>query len=213
MKRIVLGVATAAVVSAAVFAGIAGGVPKEIQFTDTPAKFTPRSTAGPVDPRVAAQSGAEFAWLGPGTTDPHNVREDSRLFRSGDPDVNVDEFQLDISAGRYHYYCEVHGSAAGGMDGVVRVRPRVQTSPAGTGVIWADDAAEASHRFKVQYRRKGTTKWKTWKPATKRTSALFGPVPAGASRKYQVRARTFVKGQEERRSGWSPKVTFARGTG
>jgi len=212
VKRIVPGV-LCMIAAAAItpFASAGGGGPFAIQFTDDPAVFAPKAATTTVDRAPAGAGGAEFAWLGPGTTDEHNVRQDDRLFRSGPASEDFHEYQTDISAGRYHYYCELHGSPSGGMAGTVRVRPAIE----GAFVRWADSASEANQRFAVEFRKQGARKWKTWKRATKAARLKFGarnkPVNVQPGRKYEVRVRTFLASNKKKRSGWSPVVSFDPG--
>ena len=215
MKRIVrivsVGAAAGALlVSAQALAGPGPVVQQEITFGDS--FFKPAKP-----PPFGVSSGArEVAWLGPDTDLPHNIHQDKRLFRSGPPSTTVDEYQTDIAAGRYHYYCQVHGSKSGGMDGVLKIRPRFSASgPDTIGIFWADSEAEAKHRYRVEFRRAAANRWKVWKKGTAQTGDVFGadgdPVNANPNREYQVRVRTFVKGNKERRSGWSPRLTFQVG--
>jgi hypothetical protein len=215
MKRIVriVGVGAAAgalLASAQALAGTAPVVQQEITFGDS--FFSPAKPP----PFGISQGAREVAWLGPAETNlPHNVHQDNRLFRSGPPSTTVEEYQTDIAAGKYHYYCQVHGSKAGGMDGVLKIRPvQVATGPESTGIVWADSEAEAKHRYRVEFRRVGGNRWKVWKKSTAQTGDVFGdgdPINANPDRQYQVRVRTFVKGDKQRRSGWSPKLTFSVG--
>ena len=164
-----------------------------------------------VPSETVTQGAIEIRWFGD-TGGPHSVRQDDRLFSSGAPDSPFGTFDQDISAGSYHYYCTVHGSPRGGMDGVVRVRPSPEPGDGDSALVfWADPAAEARHRFTVQFRRKAASarRWKTWKAASKRISGDFGarnvPINARPGITYEVRARTFVKGARDRRSGFSPR--------
>lgn len=212
MKRIVrmAGVGVALAV-AGVAVALAGPLPQQqIQFGDS--YFSP---ANP--PAFNASAGTrEVAWIGPDTSLPHNVHQDKRLFRSGDPSADFHEYQTDIAAGRYHYYCQAHGSKAGGMDGTIKIRPSVSAAgPDTIGINWADSEAEAKHRYRVEYRRVGGNRWKVWKKGTAQPDGVFGaggdPVNAAPDREYQVRVRTFVKGKKKKRSGWSPRLTFEVG--
>src|SRR5262245_10354351 len=138
MKRIVPGALCVIAAAVVVPLASAGGAPTEITFTDDPAEYSPENASATVNPLTTGTGGEEFVWVGPGTLDEHNVREDNRLFRSGPASEDFHEYHTDISAGRYHYYCEVHGSKSGGMAGTVRVRPAIE----GAFVRWADPAAE-----------------------------------------------------------------------
>jgi plastocyanin len=211
MKRIVriMGGAVAATAAVGAAVAVGGGPPaQQIDFGDS--FFSPRN-APAVD---ISAGGKEVAWIGPNTDLPHNIHQDRRLFHSGPPSTTVDEYQTDIAAGKYHYYCQVHGSRSGGMDGVVRIEPEALAGDGESVTIrWADVNAEAKHRYRVEFRRAGANKWKVWKKGTAQTQGQFGandkPVNANPNRDYQVRARTFVKGNKKRRSGWSPPVAFA----
>src|SRR5215204_5177771 len=56
----------------------------------------------------------------------HNVRQDKKLFYSGRlTESNPDGFTVTPSAGKFHYYCELHGSLSGGMAGTLKVRPEI----------------------------------------------------------------------------------------
>jgi plastocyanin len=209
MKRIVLGGSAAAALAAAALATSAGaGAPATplVNFDDD--SFDPRQvTTGvrPADPEIVWQRG--------GTLLEHDVRQDDSLFRSGPPSPDYDGHADEVAAGKYHYYCTVHGSEAGGMDGVLRVEPSVASgSRQSVRIAWADRDAERKHRYDVQFKLERTPRWRTWMRATKRPRGRFGarnePVNLKPGRAYSVRARTFVKGKRDRRSGWSPVVSF-----
>jgi plastocyanin len=207
LKRIVRACAAgAAVALAALAAPATAGGPLQIEFGED--FFAP----GNPPSQSVSQSGDEVVWVGPDAEDEHNVNQDSRLFRSG-PVNDIAEYHEDIAAGRYHYYCEAHGSLAGGMDGVVKIRPVALVSSGDSArVFWADSEAENGHRYRVEFRREGARKWKVWKRSTAKTRGEFGkgnaPVNANPNQEYQVRVRTFVKNQPSRRSGFSPVLTF-----
>jgi plastocyanin len=208
MKRIVLAsTAVVAAIAAALAASAGAGTPTEVVTFDDDS-FDPRETTVGV-----TSAGPEIAWERAETNLEHDVRQDDRLFRSGPPSPDYDGHADEIAAGKYHYYCTVHGSRAGGMDGVLRVEPKV-TPGSGQSfrVAWADRDAEAKHRYEVEFRVEGTSRWRTWQRGTARASGKFGarnkPVDVKPGRAYELRARTFVKGKKERRSGWSPVVAF-----
>jgi plastocyanin len=157
-----------------------------------------------------------FVWGpgGSGTNNFHNVRQDDRLFRSGDPKTN-DDFGVGPSAGSYHFFCEVHGSRSGGMDGVIRVRPALDGAPAGRPftVIWASSSNDQSgDAFDVRYKR-GDGKWKTWKNDTEKFQAVFGrndrPERVRSDAVYRFQARSEKASNPSRRSDWSPKLTVS----
>ena len=142
-------------------------------------------------------------------TGPHNVVQNKRLFDSGPATESFSAFEVQLSAGSYGYYCTLHGSPAGGMRGVVRAKPRVVPIDANEQrVIWSNSQARTGNRYRVQYRREGTTKWKDWRKSTKSFNGVFGrnakPAALAPSKRFEVRARSFRKGNPKRRSGWSP---------
>jgi plastocyanin len=207
MKRIVRATVAASFVLAVPAAAPAGADsrPAEIEFGSN--FFTP-AHAGPVDVR---QFGLESVWVTSGPNADHNVREDSRLFRSGAPGKGH-EFREEISAGSWHYYCEVHGSILGGMDGTIDVRPVVSHRDGHSALVrWADNDSESGDRYEVEWRVKDK-RWQTWKESTVEQKLEFGgsgsPVAADPDRTYEVRARSFAADHPSRRSGLSPAVAF-----
>jgi plastocyanin len=174
--------------------------------------FSPDQLVGNVN------SDHRFQWSwGAGTTTAHNVRQDSKLFYSGEPSDTNPPFSVSASAGRYHYYCEVHGSKAGGMDGEVAVRPKLGSPKGKQGVEyvfvvqWATEDAQTGNQFDVQY-KVGSGDWKFWKKNTSKLEGLFGgngkPVTVKDGKTYRVRARTEKASNPDKRSGWSPPLIF-----
>jgi hypothetical protein len=159
-------------------------------------------------------SGTSFHWSnGGGSTRAHNVRQDAKLFYSGGPTTGSINFSIRASAGTYHYYCELHGSATEGMAGVVKVRPISLAAPDGLPftVSWAlggTTPTNTGNQFDVQYRVGTTTTWKVWKNDTSARSGVFGqngqPVQVQSGRIYQFRARSQKSTNPNQPSGWSP---------
>jgi plastocyanin len=145
----------------------------------------------------------------------HNVRQDKQLFRSGDPTTDDSTtFTRRFSAGIFHYYCEVHGSPTGGMDGVVRVRPVTSDGPAGLPftVEWATAGSNTGGAFDVQY-RVGSGDWIDWKTDTIESSDVFGeaddPVAVESGVTYRFRARSQKSVIATAKvSRYSPKSSF-----
>lgn len=141
---------------------------------------------------------AGWRWGMSGSTgEAHNVREDHKLFYSGEPTTSSDDFDINASAGTFHYYCELHGYPGGGMDGVLRVKPQVNPfgspGPGKAQVIWAGGTTTGS-RFDVKF-RVDHHRWKVWKNDTSTTDGVFGrgdrPVNYVPSRHtYWVRVRS-----------------------
>lgn len=140
----------------------------------------------------------------------HSVTQVDRLFRLPPTREPID-FMLRFSAGTFPYFCEIHGSPARGMDGIVRVTPESDTDPVGANfdVRWAsDEGLETGELFDVRYRRQGASKWKRWFRNTSLDQAEFGlanePERAVAGRTYEFSARSKSGEDPRKRSGWSP---------
>lgn len=181
--------------------GPAQAVTKDVEVRDN--AFDPRRT------RVV--TGGSVRWMrAAGSVNPHNVREDGGLFRSGAPTSGAIDFTVAFSAGTFHYYCEVHGSPSGGMDGLVRVPVKIKPAPAGPPfrVIWATKGSETGSRYDVKYRA-GDGPWKRWKRNASGKRAVFGkkgrPERVSTGVTYSFRARSK---EGAARSRWSPKRSF-----
>ena len=168
-------------------------------------------------PPDATNLAFHFAWDPDGdqqTNHRHNIRQDDGFFDSGHPKKSGQFNVLLPSAGKFHYYCEVHGSKSGGMDGVIRKYVYRNTAPVPNQsqlIWWGSEDGPARYRHDVQF-RVGDGRWRTWKTDTKAVKGNFGahnePVDGKPGKIYAVRART-QKGQDEsKRSGWSPAFTF-----
>jgi plastocyanin len=160
---------------------------------------------------VGNQVGDTVRWFNDGmTAASHNVREDGELFRNGDPTNGPIDFPVVFSAGTFHYYCEVHGSESGGMDGLVRIPLRITRPPDGLRftVRWATQASETGSVYDVQF-RVGSGDWRRWKRDTSALSGVFGrnrnPVRVRDGVRYSFRGRS----QEgDAVSRWSPVRSF-----
>jgi plastocyanin len=171
-----------------------------------------------------------WVWEDQPTARQHNVRQDRRLFRSGDPVMDpAAPFFLSASAGTHHYYCEVHGSRDGGMEGRIRVRPAALPPELDRSFVvrWAiggealRDVGAAGRwgsqgptvtgdRFDVRFKVEDGD-WRTWRTDTSKVEARFGrddnPVHVGIGKTYRFRARSQQGPSPDRRSGWSPRLT------
>jgi len=189
------------------YASVASAAATEIQV-----KNDFYSPAAPAARNLA--SGTSFHWSnGGGTTRAHNIRQDAKLFYSGGPTRGSINFSIRASAGTYHYYCELHGDATGGMAGVVQVRPITLAAPDGLPftLAWAlsgTAATNTGNQFDVQYRVGTTGTWKVWKNDTSARSGVFGqnglPVQVQSGGIYQFRARSQKATNPNQPSGWSP---------
>jgi plastocyanin len=184
----------------------AGAAPRQIVADDD--FFAPKRP-----PARNFQAGPSFRWSDvAGPNNPHNVRQDDRLFRSGNPTEGVN-FAINASAGSYHYYCELHGTRQLGMTGVVKVRP-VALFDSLIGEIevqWADANTDTGSRFDVRY-RVDQRKWKTWRNDTPSFHAAFGhndnPVDYRPNRHtYKIEVRS-ERRRVKKRSDWSPALTL-----
>jgi hypothetical protein len=207
MKRIVRATGAAVFACAALAAGSAsaGSGPAQIEFGSD---FFEPDEAGPIDLRPHAREGR---WFSEEPNEDHNVFEDEGMFRSGPPGRGR-KFRVDISAGDWHYYCTVHGSVLGGMDGTIAVRPIAGSGDGDSALIrWAGHGGESGNRYELEWREQGHA-WHTWKASTAKVKLEFGangsPVVASPSKAYEVRVRSFALGDPSRRSGLSPAVEF-----
>jgi plastocyanin len=160
---------------------------------------------------VGNQVGDTVRWFNDGMTlVAHNVREDGSLFRSGDPTSGPIDYPVVFSAGTFHYYCEVHGSEVGGMDGLVRIPVRITRPPDGLRftVRWATQASETGSVYDIQF-RVGSGDWRNWRRDTASLKGVFGrngnPVRVRDGVRYRFRARS-QEGTEDSR--WSPVRSF-----
>ena len=159
---------------------------------------------------IGNQVGDTVRWFSDGTANPHNVREDGELFDSGVATMLPFTYDVVFSAGTFHYYCEVHGSEFGGMDGLVRIPLRINRAPDGLPftVRWASAASETGSVFDIQF-RVGSGDWRTWRRDTTTFSGVFGrnrnPVRVRDGVLYRFRARS-QEGQEFSR--YSPVRSF-----
>jgi len=188
---------------------LAGAAPRDITVNDN--FFSPSKPAA-----RDFQAGPSFHWSrGAGSIGSHNIRQDDKLFRSGDPVSGPINFTINASAGSYHYYCELHGFRHGGMSGVVKVRPiALADSLAGQIVVqWANSGTNTGSRFDVRY-RVDHRRWKIWKNDTPKFRGAFGhkdrPVNFNPNRHtYKIEVRS-ERTQVKKRSDWSPALTLKR---
>jgi plastocyanin len=193
-------------VGALAYASVASAAATEIQVRDS--LFDPDNP-----PARNLAAGASFHWQDVNANLPHNVHQDFNLFHSGPLTSGPINFSIRASAGSYHYYCTQHGSASGGMDGVVRVRPIHNLNPAGAPftVIWAlagTSPTNTGNQFDVQYRVGTTGTFKFWRNDTATRSGVFGqnnqPVQVVPGGTYQFRVRSQKSSNPNQPSGWSP---------
>jgi plastocyanin len=162
-------------------------------------------------PDVAEQSalgtGVIWNWNGgSGTTqDEHNVREDSKMFRS--PLRDQGTFSISPSAGTYHYYCEPH-LLSNQMEGKLKIMPAyTELSPDQLRITWAQEESDTGDRFDVLYRI-GEGPFKTWHKRTAKRSGRFGrldePVDVKPGKTYSFKARTSFAAKPSKQSNYSP---------
>jgi plastocyanin len=159
---------------------------------------------------ITVRTGDDVHWTrdDPSSTIEHNIREDNKIFYSGQPTHGTIDYRPTFSAGTFYYFCEVHGR--GNMDGYVRVVPAIKGEPKGLPfkVRWAADATNTGSVYDVQY-RVGSGDWHRWKKDTGSVSGVFGrngkPVSVRSGKKYSFRARS---GKDSASSDWSPRKSF-----
>ncbi|MEK6272105.1 MAG: hypothetical protein AABM42_05590 [Actinomycetota bacterium] len=204
MRRSLIISATAVVLA---LPAVAGAAPRKIDVGDD--FFSPKRP-----PARNLQAGPSFRWSRAGGSDgDHNIRQDHKLFFSGNPTDGPINFTINASAGSYHYYCTLHGSRRGGMAGRVKVRPiaEIDSLIGEIEVHWANSATDTGSRFDVRY-RVDQRKWKTWKNDTPTFHAAFGhndrPVNYRPSlHTYKIKVRS-ERRRVKKRSDWSPVLTF-----
>jgi plastocyanin len=194
-------------------AGFLATPPTEISINDN---FFEPSTP----PAQDFHSGASFHWQrAVNSVGIHDVVQDAKLFKSGDPTTDPIDFSVNASAGTYHYYCSVHGSPGGspmdGMNGILKVAP-LQTGPLTVnqfdtfGVMWADANTTTGSLYDVRYRI-GSGHWTMWLNDTPKTHATFGknkkPAKVVRGKTYNVSVRS-EKTNTAKRSGWSPPMSY-----
>lgn len=210
MKRPLL---TAIVVGALAYASVASAAATQIRVDDS--FYSPDSATRNLS------TGASFTWMTAQFASlPHNVRQDATLFNSGSPTRSLN-FSVRASAGTFHYYCTLHGSTSGGMDGVVRVRPIFAAAPTGLPftVSWAlsgTSPTTTGNQFDVRYRVGTSSTWRSWRNDTSTRSGVFGqngqPVQVVAGRTYHFQARSQKMSAPNRPSGWSPTLSVTAST-
>jgi plastocyanin len=195
------------VVGALAYASVASAAATQIQIDDN--FFAPRTP-----PIRNLATGSSFRWQSAPSSDfPHNIRQNFKLFYSGAATTAPIDYSVSASAGTYHYYCEVHGTATDGMDGVVRVRPVFASAPDGAPftVKWALLGTTTGNQFDVRYRVATSATWKIWKNDVSARSGVFGqngqPVQVLPGRTYQFQARSQKIPSQP--SGWSPTLTVS----
>ena len=158
-------------------------------ITASGTSFTPPKS------RVAQGTSVVWRFFGTHTTTSNQGFWNSRQRSSG-------TFSREMpSSGKFPYHCAVHA----GMNGSIVV-PLKASGSAGTGwtLRWSAAAAANGRAFDVEYRRMGTTTWRSFRTNTTAASGFFDRTQAGD---YQLRARTSntAAGKE---SGWSPVKTL-----
>jgi len=138
----------------------------------------------------------------------HNVRQDVKLFYSGQLASAPHSFSVIPSAGSFHYYCELHGSRTGGMNGTIKIRPQIFNKTANSfGVRWSTGSRDTGGKFDVRYRVDGGA-FKVWKNDVTATQATFGagnaPVQVAPGHTYDIQARSEKASNTSQASDWSP---------
>lgn len=149
----------------------------------------------------------------------HNVRQDLKLFGSGDPVNTRAPFEIQPSAGSYHYYCEVHGSKTGGMDGQLEIKPIAEPGMQLDQLVvrWSTGSGDTGDQFDVRYKGPDTNgEFKTWLKDTSKTDAAFGkndkPTHLKPNKVYRFQARSEKSAKPSKHSDWSPTLSVAVGS-
>jgi plastocyanin len=199
-RLILLGV-LAALLAVPTFAS-AGGGPQPVVFKDN--QFVPAISPETTAPQSTINWNREAGSVGS-----HNIRQDDKLFRSGNPSASFSSYSRRPSAGTFHYYCENHGSPTSGMQGKLRVTPVVGRGfPDSTfKVLWASADTNTGSAFDVRFRVPGG-EWRNWRNDTTKFSGHFGrndrPVAVVPGAEYDFQVRSEKASNPAKRSNWSP---------
>ena len=173
MRRL-LGMTTAATAATLLFAGSAHAGFGPVGVGDD--FFDPSTTI------EAGLTGGVFSWQwNDDITNEHNVRQDNKLFNSGAPtdDPNATFGSIELPAGKYHYYCTVHGSkqgAPGDMDGNIEISPLLGSpAPGEVPITWAlDSDIRVGDRWRRPVPRRTAASGRPGTTNTTKLGATFG---------------------------------------
>jgi plastocyanin len=186
-----LGLGSAIVLAAVVAAPSAtGGGATTISVVDN--SFSPATKS--------VSQGTSVTWSFQGTRS-HTATSNQQFFDTGTHSSgNVSKTMA--SAGRFPYHCIFHESL--GMKGTIVV-PLKADGTAGSGwtLRWSTSTAPAGRAFDVQYRRQGTSTWRSFRTNATTATGLFNPAQNGT---YDLRART-SNTSANKESGWSPTIS------
>ena len=107
------------------------------------------------------------------------------------------------SAGTFPYHCTPHPHMTAKV--VVPYKVTGGSKTAGWKLRWATGAAPEGLAYDVQYKRSGTSTWRSFRTDTAKPAGTFNPTRDG---RYAVRART-SNTADDRESSWSPTRTLA----
>ncbi len=187
-----MGLGAAALITAALVgapAAVGGG--SSIVAAGT--SFTPANTA--------VSQGTSVTWSFQGGV--HTTTSNQGFWNSGSQSTGTFGQGMP-SSGTFPYHCTFHESV--GMKGTIAV-PLKATGSAGSGwtLRWSKSPVAGGRAFDVQYRRQGTTEWRSFRDDTTAATGVFNP---GRSATYQLRARTTnTASNPDKNSGWSPVLS------
>ncbi len=142
-----------------------------------------------------------WGWSTP--NDEHNVREQDRIFYSGNT-TSTGDYTINPSAGTFRYYCEPHGTISTsskpiGMAGQIAVKPTATPQGKKALLTWATETTDTGNRYDVRM-KKGKKKAKVVEENTKAIEGVF-KLAKGTKYKFDVRSR-----QGKKSSDWSPAL-------
>jgi plastocyanin len=208
VRKVLIGSIAAAVVLVGAPAGAGHIIEVQVQDNDfVPEVVTTQIYNGEGGPGIVG-------WIrAPGSNNRHNVAEEHRIFRSGDPTFGDIDFTRRFSAGTFDYLCEFHGPS---MSGVIKARLLMTPDPDGLPftVRWArqgpdpNTSSNTGNVFDVQY-KVDDGQWRNWKTDTNTNKGVFGkngnPVEVQAGHAYRFRARSQKNASTQNaHSRWSP---------
>lgn len=191
VRALTVVLATALLTAAGPPAPVAAG--GDVTVTADGMAFSPQS--------VTVGLGDAVTWDFVDTT-PHTSTSTQKFWDSGLLSGGAEWSHVFHSAGTFPYVCTPH---APHMKGRVVVPFRVAggSKTEGWKLRWADGPAAEGVAFDVQYKRSGTSTWRSLRTDTAKATGTFNPSRDG---RYLVRARTSNL-VDSRESSWSPTRT------
>ncbi|NYJ01912.1 plastocyanin [Nocardioides thalensis] len=151
---------------------------------------------------VSVGLGESVTWVFEDPT-PHTATSDQGFWDSGSHSSGGEWSLTFGSAGTFPYHCTPHPHMKAKV--VVPFKVTGGSKIDGWKLRWATGVAPEGLAYDVQYKRSGTSTWRSLRTDTAKATGLFNPTRDG---RYVVRARTSNLVDEDE-SSWSPMRTLA----